>query len=86
MVNQKSLTELMKLMSRPPKGLKMNPAENFVEKEFENIFPQGVNVEELKKIKELNISLNDVGYDRLVEKYLKRIISKRIFGFRDDVC
>ena len=85
MVNQKSLTELLKLMSKPPKNGNSSDCESFIEEEFVNIFPQDVNVEELRRINELNISLQDVGYDRLVEKYLKRIISKRIFYFGDDV-
>lgn len=47
----------------------------------ESIFPEGMNVEELKRMRSMNASLNDVGYDRIVEKFLKNIVSRRTFNF-----
>ena len=49
--------------------------------EKENIFPEGMNVEELKRIRSLNASLDDMGYDSLLEKFLKNIVSRRTFNF-----
>ena len=47
----------------------------------ENIFPGGMNIEELKRIRSINASLDDVGYDYLLEKFLKNIVSRRTFNF-----
>ena len=47
----------------------------------DNIFPQGMNVEELKRIRSLNASLDDMGYDSLLEKFLKNIVSRKTFDY-----
>ena len=49
--------------------------------EMDNIFPDGMNIEELKRMRSINVSLNDMGYDSILEKFLKNIVSRRTFNF-----
>ncbi|MCK5706948.1 MAG: hypothetical protein KAI43_04790 [Candidatus Aureabacteria bacterium] len=44
-------------------------------------FPEGINVEELKRLRSLNAPFNVMGYDSILEKFLKNIVSKRTFNF-----
>jgi len=49
--------------------------------DYTTAFPEGMNVEELKRLRCLNASFNSMGYDGLLEKFLKNIVSKRTFNF-----
>ena len=50
-------------------------------RDADNVFPEGMNVEELKRMHSMNVSLDAMGYDRLFEKFLKNVVSRRTFNF-----
>ena len=49
--------------------------------ERETIFPEGMNVENIKRFRSLNADPCDAGCDGILEKFLRNIVSRRTFHF-----
>ncbi len=92
MKNSKSAVGMMKitdsLSQRGPEknaydiqGLFCEKKDMEFARDADNVFPEGMNVEELKRMHSMNVSLDAMGYDRLLEKFLKNVVSRRTFNF-----
>jgi hypothetical protein len=49
--------------------------------ECETLFPEGMNVENIKRFRSLNTNPCDSGYDGILEKFLRNVVSRRTFHF-----
>ena len=92
MKDSRSVVQMMGItgsLSRREKELSQYDIQNLFSKRkdffdhcsSENIFPDGMNVEDLKRMRTINASPDDLGYDCLFEKFLKNIVSRKTFDY-----